>query len=138
MNRNYWQQVASTRITRRRALAAATGAGAALALALSGCGGGSDSGKPAAETQDQSGLLTRPVDTTKSAKRGGIFKDSVTTDSQYFLYDQNLNGNGSDGIAGWVYSRLVQYRVGTADKLPDGSVDPDLAEGWEVSPDGLT
>jgi peptide/nickel transport system substrate-binding protein len=138
MDRNYWQQLVSSRISRRRGLAAASGAAAALALALSGCGGGSDSGKPAAQTKDQSGLLTKPADTTKAAKRGGIFKDSVNTDSQYFLYDQNLNGNGSDGIAGWVYSRLVQYKVGTADKLADGSVDPDLAESWEVSPDGLT
>src|SRR6185503_3563963 len=108
---------------------------------LAACGGSdssSSSSSPSTPGTDSSGLLAKPQDTSKSAKRGGVFKDSAVSDAQYFLYDQNLNGNGSDGLAGWVYSRLVQYRVGTASKLPDGSVDPDLAESWEVSPDGLT
>ena len=63
--------------------------------------------------------------------------DTAASDAQYFVLDQNLNGNGSDGIPGWVYS-IVQYRVGTPERPPDGVVDPDFVEGWETSPDGLT
>src|SRR4051794_34859850 len=105
MQRDSWTKLTSARITRRRALVATSLGGAAAAF-LAACGAGSSSSGGSSGTASAPGLLTKPVDTTKSAKRGGIFKDSAVSDAQYFIYDQNLNGNGSDGIAGWVYSRL--------------------------------
>src|SRR5262245_22928617 len=68
---NYWHGSLATRLTRRRALAGA-GSGLAAAAFLAACGGGSSGGtKP--EEKDASGLLTKPQNTTSSAKQGGTF-----------------------------------------------------------------
>jgi peptide/nickel transport system substrate-binding protein len=128
----YWTRVLRSRISRRRSLAL-TGTGALGALTLVACGGGSD----APEQSDKSSLLTRPVDTTKQAEAGGDFSDRITTDDNYYLYDSNFNTSGNPGIAGWVYSHFVKSKLGTGDGLPNGSVEGDFADSFEVSPDGL-
>ena len=40
--------------------------------------------------------------------------------------------------APWVYSRLVRYKAAKYPDLVQGDVEPDGAESWEMSPDGLT
>jgi hypothetical protein len=70
---SYWRQVGETRLTRRRALAASAGASAAAAL-LAACG---SDGK---DDSDKATLITKPVETTGQAKRGGVIKDRIHAD----------------------------------------------------------
>src|SRR3954466_7447555 len=67
---NYWTNVTSARLSRRRALVM-TGAGAAGAAFLAACGGSSSDNKGGGGGGDQSGKLFKPTDETKNAIRGG-------------------------------------------------------------------
>ena len=83
---NYWNDVMSGRVNRRRALGLTGGAALGVAF-LAACGGGSSGGdttetKPTAK-QDKSGLVTQPEDTSKSAKAGGVFKWSNTVEPNH-------------------------------------------------------
>ena len=133
---NYWSGILRDRLTRRRAVKL-TGAGLALAGSLSVVGCGDDDSDSDSEPSQPS-ALPKPVDSTSSAVRGGNFMDRIANDASWYTYDQNLNSNGNDGIAGWVYSHLVQLNTGTREDMPDGSVKADFAEKYEYSPDGLT
>ena len=62
---SYWSSVLKRRLSRRRAIAA-TGASAAAAAFLAACGGSDN------ESGDSNELVTKPVDTSKQAKRGGV------------------------------------------------------------------
>jgi peptide/nickel transport system substrate-binding protein len=132
---SYWERFANSRLTRRRALAgsAAVGVGA-VALSAVGCGGGSsggggEAGAPAA------GLLTQPVDTTKQAKAGGIWKSLTGADVTNFdpLSSQSFT---TQITAGYVYPRLLKIIPGVL-KGSAGDVEPDLAESYEISGDKL-
>jgi len=80
--RGYWDSLIHARIARRRLLAASGGAGAAaVALGIAGCGGG-DAGP--SEPFDQSGLLSKPVDTTDKAVQGGVMKDFQNAEVIHF------------------------------------------------------
>src|SRR5262245_4170719 len=75
----YWNNILSNRVSRRRSLLA-TGATAAGAALLAACGG--SSGSKESSQQQVSSLLTPVQDTSKQAKKGGVFKDTRTTDFQ--------------------------------------------------------
>lgn len=143
--KSYWSSILQSRTSRRRALAWGGTAAAGLgALSLVGCGGDDDEDaqQPAGTNGDGGGaqtsdLMPRPVDTTDSAVQGGNVGARISSDRSWYSYDINNNSSGNDGIAGWVYSRFVKAKLGTRDSLPDGSVDGDFAESFEVSPDGL-
>jgi ABC-type transport system substrate-binding protein len=124
---NYWLRT----VSRRRVLKTGVAlSGSAAALALLSCGGGDT------KTKDASGLLSDPVDTTARAKPGGIYEQYTPNDTP------SLDPIGSNAGAAvthgmFVYSRLVRYRTAKFPNRADGSVDPDAAASWEVSPDGL-
>ena len=73
---SYWSKATQTRIGRRRALMA-TGTAAAGAMLLAACGGGSNS---KGDDRKTASLVTKPEDTIKQAKRGGVYKASRTND----------------------------------------------------------
>jgi len=74
---DYWQRIVDSRISRRRGLGA-LGAGAAAAAFLAACGGSdSSSGTSGGSSSDKSDLITKPVDTTKSARKGGTLRWST-------------------------------------------------------------
>src|SRR5262245_22238204 len=108
---NYWNNVLVGRTNRRRLLAG-TGALAAGAALLAACGG-SDSGGGKGEKdtgpKDTSGLLSRPVDTTASAKRGGVLRRNATGDG-------NLDPNQSVATVSTIQeignTRLVTLKQG--------------------------
>lgn len=127
-----WSKFLDNRLSRRRALIAAAG-GAVGASFLAACGGGGSSnggGKQAA-----SSLVVKPTDTLKQAKRGGVMKDRAYSDLQSLDVLTLNNPWYNTGYA--VYNSLVQNARGHLKPGEPGAVEPDLAESWEVSPDGL-
>jgi peptide/nickel transport system substrate-binding protein len=128
VERNYWTNVLSGRIGRRRALAGVAAASGAAAL-LAACGGGGDS-----EQTDSSGLVAKPVDTFKEAKRGGIMRDRTTGDPNTLDIYAALNPlNPPTRLA---YNTLVRFKPGHLE-VTKYDLMPDLAESWETSSDGL-
>src|SRR6478736_8743478 len=136
MAMSYWANVVNARISRRRALTA-TGGLAATAALLAACGGGSGDSKPAGGTNnpDKSGIVYNPGDTTKSAKRGGVFRTRLATEPLNFdLYNFNASLQPFSNVVG---SELLKMKPGYMEP-PSLAVDGDLAQSWELSPDHLT
>src|SRR5687767_6491524 len=122
---SYWDKFVAARVSRRRAIAVTAGtAGAAVMLAA--CGGGSDS----SESGDSSGLLTKAVDTTNKAKRGGTYVINLASDPQHLDPHVTLGGSSR------AYSLLLNQRSGHLEQ-PDGTYQGEAAEAFEFSPDGL-
>jgi hypothetical protein len=67
----YWQRFATRSLSRRQAMAA-TGAAAASAAFLAACGGDGGDGKQGGKSG--TGLLATPLDSSGSAKAGGVLK----------------------------------------------------------------
>jgi len=125
---NYWKATAQHRLGRRRLLAA-SGASALAAVLLAACG---DDDKE--EQAPASSLITKPVEVTKQAKRGGVmnfWRDREVDTSDPHATTRNAPGSIS------TYSRLVRRKPGLLEPAPVEFVG-DLAESWEVSPDKLT
>ena len=134
MNEAYWSKLTNRRITRRRALigSGATAAGAAF---LAACGGSETGGGGGSGKSGEGGLVSKPVDTLKEAKRGGVMKDRNFGDVS--TLDPFTPNNTLNAVAGNVYSTLVQFKPGYM-KPSENELTGDLAEAWETSPDGLT
>ncbi len=129
---SYWGRFTSRRISRRSALGAVGAVSGAAALALVGCSGDDTKGGDA----DSSGVLTIPRDSSSSAVRGGIWQNYT------FAEPPHLDPNAGTGQVTWdeaghVYSRLLRYRVGTRESRADGNVEPDAAQSYEQTADGL-
>ena len=127
---SYWNRVLDKRLTRRRAIAA-TGATSAAAALLAACGGG-DSGDSG--PVDKSGLLAKPEDTTKQARRGGILKRSANADPA--TLDANALSATIAAYLEFVYARLLAFKPGYMEASQD-ELQADHAESWEISPDKL-
>ena len=128
---SYWTRTLRNRITRRRAIASA-GAGALAATFLAACGGGGDD---EGVQGDASGLLAKVEDTSREAKVGGTWVNPINADIL------NMDPYGvtiGSAHAPWGYSRFVIYKPAKFPESPQGEVEPDGAESWEMSPDGLT
>jgi peptide/nickel transport system substrate-binding protein len=131
MARDYWSRILNQRIGRRRALAAA-GATTAAAALLAACGGGDD-GDGGGESS--SGLVTKPVDTTKEAKRGGVLKwfhggEPANLDVQVDQAPKNILKN-------MAYGHFVNEEAGKLGPPSYANVLPEMMESWEWSGDGL-
>jgi ABC-type transport system substrate-binding protein len=154
----YWQRFTRSRVSRRRALATGgTILGGAVALSLVGCGGddedapsttggstGSGStgagstGATGATGSGASGITYEPVDTTAQAKPGGIIKDFVTGDAEHLDPGSSDRANVVNPTSVYTYSRLFSFVMGQHPEIADGSVEGEMAESFEVSPDRLT
>src|SRR5438309_375067 len=130
MGGSYWKNVLTQQHNRRRLLAMAGGATAASLIAA--CGGGKLSSN--ANSGEQTGLATQAVDTTSKAKRSGLMKDRQFADPPTLDILTLNNPWYSPGYA--VYNSLVQSKPGYL-KPGEFDYDPDLAESWASSPDGL-
>lgn len=129
MQPNYWTRLLTGRLNRRRAVTA-VGAGFSAAVLLAACG--NDGDKP---NGDSSGLLTKPVDSSKEAKQGGVMKMSRSSDIQH--WDPHFSGAWWSFANPAVYSRITRLKAGYLAPA-SGEVVGDLAESWEFSPDRLT
>ncbi len=141
----YWDRYWAARRSRRGFLGgAATLSAGAAGLALVGCG--DDDDKPSATNTPSGGGATNtpapaatptPEDPLAGVKRGGILKLDATGDWA------SLDPYGSasftaKGFASYVYSRLFKYNAGPGVAKADLRPEGDLAESFEVTPDGLT
>lgn len=158
---SYWSKVTQRRIGRRRVMMA-TGATAFSAAFLAACGGDDDDGgspQPTSATggtgatggasptggatggtgassqpTQPSGLLFTPTDETAQAVPGGLYTGShplvLTTLDPMFP-------GGQIRVARRGYSALFRVTDGILENS-DGSIEGDLAESWELSPDNLT
>lgn len=133
MSGHYWSSLAATRLTRRRALAA-TGSLAAGAAFLAACGGGSsDSG---GKSGDKTSLVTKPADTSKEARRGGVSKWFFPSENA--TLDIHVAGAPLNTPRCMCYSDLIMSKPGYLGQPEFKDYLPDLAQSWEVSPDKLT
>ncbi|MPZ49159.1 MAG: hypothetical protein GEU75_07650 [Dehalococcoidia bacterium] len=126
---SYWSRMTTARLRRRRLLQAGAGTAAgALALSLIGCGGGDGE-------DDATSLVSKPVDTTDKAVKGGTYPGHITGNIVQF----NTERQGADATAAnHGYSRIVKFK---SIKYPEprlSVVEGDAVTGWEVSGDGLT
>lgn len=133
MSESYWARTLQDRLSRRRALAA-TGAGVLGTALLAACGGG-DGDTSKGGGKQGTGLLYKPVDTSKQATKGGILQSYRLGGVEHF--DQVTGNFSTQFHTDHTYSRLVRFKAGTVDKPPDGESEPDAATSWEMSPDGL-
>jgi peptide/nickel transport system substrate-binding protein len=72
------------------------------------------------------------------AKPGGTIRDFQTADFPHFDVLSTAVGGVTAVASAGTYSKMVKYATEKYPAQPDGSVEPDLTEGFEVSPDGLT
>lgn len=127
MASNYWCNTIERRISRRRALAA-SGAGALGAGLLAACGGDGGKGDGAGAK-----LVSKPVDTIKQAKKGGIYYSSRSNDLDHS--DPFFTTQATPGTAE-LYARLFRRAPGYLAPQPVEYIG-DLAGSWEFSPDKL-
>src|SRR4051812_42611263 len=106
---NYWRQVVTSRISRRRSLGIASGAAAAAFLAA--CGGSStDSTSSGGTPGAASSLAIKATDTTKQARRGGVLNWFTTSESPNMdVSTANLSNNDKLLL---VYNTLLQVKPG--------------------------
>ena len=137
MAESYWQTKLAARISRRRALAAtgATAAGAALLAACGGSDSDNSSSGGSGEKPSQAGALTRPADTTKEAKKGGVWLGTHNADVQTF--DPHFQSVPNQALTTFTYSRLFKAKPGVLQPAVWGESTGDLAESYEYSPDKL-
>ena len=105
---NYWSKVLDNRISRRRGLTVA-GAGVMSAAFLAACGGSDSGGSSGNDTKDKASLVTKPEDTVKQAKRGGILKDRLIGDAPTMDVQQPIAPLNRP--ARHVYSTLVRLKA---------------------------
>ena len=129
MSSSYWQRVTANRVSRRRALMGSLSIAGASALLLA-CGGGEESAGLKRE-----GRISLAEDTSKQAKRGGIYQQDLDDDEGNL--DPLSTGRGNGGAwAPLAYSRPLTEKAqfgGTETPVHVG----DLAESYEVQDGGL-
>src|SRR6266545_7520126 len=129
MSASYWQTALRRRLSRRRTLTVAAG-GAAGAALTAACGGGNSTGGG-----EKAGLLTKPSDTSKQAKRGCTLKRRAGSDPAGL----DPHGGGATVATYYeiAYARLFNYTPGLLKPSQD-EIEGAHAESWEFSPDRLT
>lgn len=133
-DRTYWLRHRNLALTRRRLLGASfTGAAGVAGLALAGCGGSSNSGKSGTPA-----LAPSPSSSAAAAapKRGGTWRTYMAGDPTN-LDPYAGTALPKDQAVAYVYSRLFRFKSGPGIDPGAYSMDPDLAQSMEISPDGL-
>jgi peptide/nickel transport system substrate-binding protein len=137
----YWDGFLRRRLSRRAVVRAGAFAGGAAALLAAGCSSGGGSTPATAESSGPAptpapGLTPQSTPAGQSIKRGGqmatgVFNApiphfEVAGASRLFMIAECLGGN---------WNQLVRYR---AQSFNDNTIVPDLADSWNISPDGKT
>src|SRR5437879_3147238 len=102
MRETYWTKALQGRLARRRAIALTAGTATAAAI-LAACGGGG--GKSSGGGGPESGVATKPVDSSAQARRGGVLKDRLAADPPTLDQVSPIAATGANTS---VYGTLVQ------------------------------
>ena len=134
---SYWSKVLDQRVTRRRAIAA-TGMTAGAAAFLAACGGGDDDDGPEdVASRDTSGLLNS-ITEDDSPKHGGSYIINNGSNRDPLHLDGKAQGQVQlNFFQSMAYEALVANKPGYKTASTWSEVEPNLAESWEVSGDGL-
>jgi ABC-type transport system substrate-binding protein len=125
----YWQNFTRSRIRRRGLLRAGLGLGlGAGALALLGCGGSDDGGS------DANSLVSKPVDSSGKAVKGGILPLYISMDIPQYNTEGNI---ASATAANHGYSRLFKFKSFKYPEEVKAETTGDAVASWEIAPDGL-
>lgn len=128
------------RVGRRRILAgAATGGLSLVGAALIACGGDSKgTGTPAQSSggTGATGTGAAGAGATSAVKKGGRFALAIDGDPPNFDMHAGTSSNTNYGTSP-AYNQLVQFDPLVAVEGPK-SIIADLADKWEISPDGMT
>src|SRR4051794_20988925 len=107
---SYWTQITSGRVGRRRFIGAVGGASAAAAF-LAACGGSSSSSGGEKKSTGNT-AVTKPVDTSSSAKIGGVLKSYSAADITHFdaLASNSASTVGNGTV--FAYTRMLRFKSG--------------------------
>lgn len=81
-------------------------------------------------------MLAQRQETTSSAKPGGTYLSHVSEEIGTLDALPAPNAAIARRMSGFVYSRLLKFKPGNM-TAPVGEIEGDLAEAWEVAPDGM-
>ncbi len=131
---NYWHRTLEQRVSRRRALVAGSTMAASAAF-LAACGGDDDDngGTTGGGNEPTSSLISKAVNETSGAKKGGLLKARNTFEPS--TLDPHLFPNNFHVAA--TYSNLWRVKDGVIE-YSNGEIVGELVESWETSPDKLT
>jgi peptide/nickel transport system substrate-binding protein len=129
LSEGYWVR---QRLRRRRFLAGILGASAGALAFAAGCRTGTEE-----SSLPERHAWSDPVNTTDSARPGLTLKTSLVSDAPSF--DPLSSGSQSTHtqIAAYTYPRLLKFSTAIYPLRANGSVEGDLVESYEVSPDRL-
>ena len=131
---NYWTSLTNQRVTRRSALrGAGLGAAGLTGAALIGCGS-----KKTTETKPAPGGAAAPggAPAALTPKKGGRIARAQAGDPVTF--DQHgQSTNLVNRVSVPLFNTLVQFDPAKSDEKSTDII-PDLADSWQVTPDGLT
>ncbi len=134
---SYWQKIARSRVSRRRAVIGGAGAAGAAAF-LAACGGGSKSGssgdKGSANANSKIYTNDKPEE---PVKKGGVWTQSATEPVNFDSFAQ-ASAVVPQNASGWMQSRLLKYKQAPGLDPNLFTIAGDLAESYEISPDGLS
>lgn len=152
---NYWDRFSRSRLSRRRAMAGAGGLGlTAATLALLGCssddsspaptgtgtspatGGGTGGGSTGGDAD--SGLLSRPVNSTDRATPGGTIRDFQNAEMHHFDVLQTSNNPVINFSAVFAYPRLLKFTSGEYPNAAEGISEGEVATDFEMGADQQT
>ncbi len=84
------------------------------------------------------GPVKPPTDTLAQAIPGGVFKDYYSQSNPPSLDPHTSQGFTTlNTIAAYTYPRILKFKAARYPAFPSGEVEGDLAETFELSPDGL-
>ncbi len=139
---NYWFRAQRKAMSRRTVLRGAVIGGLGLTVGAA-CGGGDDSDSTdvqnaptasAAKQEEVKGFLSKRVDTTAQAVKGGIMQQYYTGDVT--LDPLSATSYSSNYQTSYVYPTLLSYKSGL--RVPaTGELQGNLAQSWQ-QPDPLT
>jgi peptide/nickel transport system substrate-binding protein len=119
---------------------ARAGVAAALSLALlAACGGGSGGGtNTSADKDDVTSVINGVLPADGPAEDGGTLTLVDAADSPTLDVHKEGSYTTHGQLSGVVYNKLLKYEVGRDIVYGAQQITGDLAEKWEMSPDGKT
>lgn len=128
-DRDYWERITRSRISRRRALTGAAAAGLGVAaLSVVGCGGGGDGGGGKTQQVDPNAILYnwQLPDETKEAREGGTHVGPSSNDITGGLDPTKSRSFTTLAVASVSYNELLVGNSGPG-------IDPASAEGRKIN-----